>query len=108
MPHSYLIAEISPLLLGVILVVGVVIWFALRPRYDFSITVNGDDVKLSGKLPAIQRAAITQFFQSDMPATGKFRIRGRRAPRGPLQLRIDGELSAGERQRIRNFLVMHT
>ena len=107
MTAGLVVAQISPVLLVVILAVGIVLWFALRPRYDFTITVKGGDVKLEGKLPAIQRAAITQFFLSDVPAAGAIRVRGRRVPRGPLRLSIDGELSAGDRQRIRNFLGMH-
>lgn len=108
MSSAAAIATISPVLAAVIVAVGVVMWFALRPRWDFTIVVQNGDVRLQGKLPAIQRAAIADFFGGEASSAGNVRIRGRRPPRGPLVLQIDGDLPAGDRQRIRNFLVMHT
>lgn len=71
----------------------------------------GRRAEVRGRVPASKQAGIAAFLAHDLRPGGPLTIRGRFGPgpagRGPLRLAIAGRLSAGDRQRLRNFLVQH-
>jgi hypothetical protein len=91
-----------------ILIAGAVIWFVYRfiltRRADFTIRVRDGRVEYLGKVPFNAQASLTSFLTRDLELTGNVRIMGNRL-RDRLELWFDGPLTAGQKQRIRNFLL---
>jgi hypothetical protein len=82
-------------------------WWICQPRADFVITTSRTGLRFRGRLAREQQRQIAQFFQNEFPASPRLRILGTLARNEPrLHLRFQGNLSPGERQRIRNFLLM--
>ncbi len=80
--------------------------WVLRLQHLFEIHVRGGDVRFRGRFPPECRSEVTQFFRNDLGGDMRVRIIARKdGPRG-LRLQIDGPMGAGEKQRIRNFLMM--
>ena len=73
-------------------------------RADF--VVRYRDGRLSCKGRLAQQVALEQFLRDDLAVRGPVRIAGRRR-RGRLLLWFGGELTPGQQQRIRNFLLAH-
>jgi hypothetical protein len=97
--------DISPWVWIALVAGAVALYLVLRSRYHFTITIHGESVEISGTFPAAKRAVVVGFFQRDIHLPGRVKIHGRRRPDRRLDLVIRGRLDAGERQRIRNFLL---
>jgi hypothetical protein len=92
----------SLLVLGAI---GLLLWWAAQPRADFVITTSAAGVRFRGSLALAHQGLISQFFAQEFQPPRRLRVLGCRTRRDRrLYLRFRGMLSAGERQRIRNFL----
>jgi hypothetical protein len=75
---------------------------------DFAIRRRSDGrVEVRGRIPGSKAGAIRAFFADDLGPAGPLTVRGSygrgRAPR----LHFAGSLTAGQRQRARNFLLEH-
>jgi hypothetical protein len=89
--------------LAVAAVFGLVYCFC-RPRAPLRIAVRGDRVDVAGPAWEARAAAIAAFFRNELPEVSAARVEGFWHDRR-LRLRIRGGLSAGQEQRIRNFLL---
>jgi Protein of unknown function (DUF3634) len=72
---------------------------------DFEIRLRNGVVAFKGKVPMAQRSALTEFLVRDFGMDRAVTIRGARRSKR-LRLWFHGNLSAGEKQRIRNFVAM--
>jgi len=101
-------SDILPLVLrfaaGVTIIV--LVYCVLFVRHaDFVIDVRGGHVRCKGKVPLSLQQRLTAYLLNDLEIKNSVRILG--AYHGSrLQVWFRGRLSAGEQQRIRNFLVM--
>ena len=100
---SRMVAALTLLIGGVTVFL---VWKAIQPRWDFRIVVHGDSVEFVKGVPAFRRAAFEAFFLHDLQTRDRIRISGRRESSGRLKLRIEGASCEGEKQQIRNFLLM--
>jgi hypothetical protein len=73
-------------------------------RADFVARFHDGRLTCKGRLA--QQVALEQFLRDDLAVRGPVRITGRRL-RGRLLLWFGGELTPGQQQRIRNFLLVH-
>jgi hypothetical protein len=101
----WLLADISPWHWLALAAIAAVLYFALRPRYDFRITVRGGGVDIQGAFPAAKRGALASFFARDVTLPQTVRIYGRRQGKGRWKLVLRGRIDRWEKQRIRNFLL---
>lgn len=79
--------------------------YVIRSPWNFRIRVRDGVVDVEGPAMRGKRDQIVEFFQQDMPNVRRAKVQGL-WQRKRLQLRFGGSLSPGERQRIRNFLLM--
>jgi hypothetical protein len=91
--------------LAALLVAGLAVVYTLR-RADFVIRVRNGYCRCTGNLPLVVQKAVAQFLLHDLQPRGPVTIRGKRR-NGRLQLSFGGDLTAGEKQRFRNFLTNH-
>lgn len=91
-----------------VLVVALLVMLVLRGAgvgYDFAIKVRGGRVSVTGKrITAGLRSSLLQFFENDFPPKSRLTIYGRRRANRTYDLRFHGRVTAGEKQRVRNFL----
>jgi len=73
-------------------------------RADFVVRYRNGRLTCKGRLA--QQPALEQFLRDDLSVRGPLRIAGRRR-QGRLLLWFGGDLTPGEQQRIRNFLLAH-
>jgi hypothetical protein len=94
-------------LLRLLILAGVVfvLWWAFRPRPDFTISVRNREVRIRGRFPKAHRGKLEQLLREEMTLRGRVTITGRRHPNGYLALGFRGPVAQTERQRIRNLLV---
>ncbi len=90
--------------LGVILLFGI-LTALLYHRPDFTIIVNGRDTRFKGRIPQVRHDQIAEFLRGESGAGTSFKVFGFWDRQGLLRLRFGGSLTAGEQQRIRNFLL---
>jgi hypothetical protein len=93
------------------LAIGVGVLFLLYraffgQRVDFAIVVKGGRLTYQGKLAAAIRPGLQMLLLDDLALLGPVRITGTRYRDG-LFLRFRGNLTMGQKQRIRNFLLSH-
>jgi hypothetical protein len=74
-------------------------------RADFVIRVRNGSCHYKGNLPLVKQKAVTQFLLDDLRPRGPVTVRGRHRD-GRLRLWFRGDLTPGEKQRIRNFLLV--
>ena len=83
---------------------------AVADRYlggDFVIRAGPQrPVSVRGRLPHAKVHGIVEFFAHDCRPPGRSTIRGWLGD-GPMRLKFSGPISAGDRQRVRNFLLDH-
>src|SRR5438552_7321712 len=91
--------------LCLIAVASYVIYALLRRKSDFVIRVRGDRVEFKGKFPVAQQPEMIHFLASDAAVRGPCRIYGA-WKKGRPAIWFQGQLSNGEKQRIRNFLTI--
>ena len=94
------------ILLSIVVLIGLIAWAATAASYDFRMIIEDGRVWFRGRFPPERRAAVAQFFDSDLRLPGKVRVLGRWRAGRVLQLRFRGKVPEGERQRIRNFLAI--
>jgi hypothetical protein len=87
------------------LLVGGLALIYVRWRADFVVHVRDGRCRFAGKLPLVRRKALAQFLLDDLRPSGPVTIRGK-VRDGRLRLQFQGTLTPGERQRIRNFLLI--
>jgi hypothetical protein len=93
----------EPLLAAVVLA-GVVLAVIYHVhRRDFVVRLRGGRFTCTGRLA--QRAALEQFLRDDLRIAGPAEVAGRRRRNGRLDLWFGGDLTPGQQQRIRNFLL---
>jgi hypothetical protein len=85
--------------------IGALVWWVTRPKFDFTIRVSADDVSLEGRIVQAKWGDVARFLRA-LPHTERpIKISGRRRRDGRLLVDIRGPIDAGQKQRIRNFLV---
>ncbi|HWE01679.1 MAG TPA: hypothetical protein VG326_04655 [Tepidisphaeraceae bacterium] len=77
---------------------------AWHNKDDFRITVRRGKVRFHGRLPRGQRGRIVDFLLRDVAPSATVRVIGNWAGQGVLKVSVQGALSPGDRQRIRNFM----
>lgn len=94
-----------PFVLVAVFLAGVVLAILYQAsRADFVVNYRGGRFTCKGRLA--QQPALEQFLRDDLAVGGAVRIAGRRR-HGRLVLWFGGELTPGQQQRIRNFLLAH-
>jgi len=95
------------LLLRFVLLIAIVLilWWAIRPRADFTILVDDREIRIRGRFPEALRGKLIQFLREDVLLRGNVKISARRHRDGYLGLNFQGAVFQEDRQRIRNFLV---
>ena len=93
------------LLLRLLVFVGLIllVWWAVRPWFDFHIIVDDRGVRVNGRIPQSFRGRLVEFLQEDV-LRGNAKILGRWRSDGYLTLDFAGHVFEEDRQRIRNFL----
>ena len=92
--------------LAVVLVAAYVVYgLLLRRKADFIIRVRGDRIQFKGRFPVSQRAAIVQFLVSDTAIHGPCKIYGSWEKKRTT-VWFSGHITEGEKQRVRNFLLV--
>jgi hypothetical protein len=81
-----------------------IVWWATRPRYGFSIRMDGEVATFRGVAEARQQR-IKHFLVNECGLVGPLRIDGGKSRGGGLRLRFRGDIDPGTQQRIRNFLL---
>lgn len=92
---------------GLLVVVVALVVFALRPRYDFVIALDRGRVTVRGRASPRLLAAAVDFFEQDFPPSARLTVLGRYRHGRPAELQFRGVGSPGERQRIRNYLMVY-
>ena len=91
--------------LAAIMLIGYVVWRAMRPRYTVKIVVDEQGIKHHEGLPKACERTVLEFIEKNLSPEGKVTICASRQPNGYLRLDFRGQLDSGTRQRIRNFLI---
>ncbi|HZL36284.1 MAG TPA: hypothetical protein VFC78_13280 [Tepidisphaeraceae bacterium] len=88
---------------GVILLawLGFIAW---RGKDDFRITVRRGRVHFRGRFPPGRRSDTADFLLREVAAPGVFRVIGNWNSQRILRIAVQGNISDGQRQRIRNFM----
>ena len=96
------------LFVGLLLAAGVgwIVWSMLSPPVLLRISMKGGRARITGRMAQRTGAEIEEFFQSNFPHQPHVRI----AVLSPTaqhrsRIRITGEVSDGEKQLIRNYLL---
>jgi len=93
--------------IAVVLALGIVLMRGLvRMSHHFEITVREGQVAFRGRFPPECRSVVASFFRNDLPSARRIRIIARKNGTAGLRFQIDGSLDTGEKQRIRNFLLV--
>ncbi|NQT13692.1 MAG: DUF3634 family protein [Planctomycetes bacterium] len=82
-----------------------ILWWAIRPRADFTIRIDDREIRIRGRFPEALRGRLIQFLREDVLLRGKMKISARRHRDGYLVLDFQGAVFQEDRQRIRNYLV---
>jgi hypothetical protein len=85
------------------LVIGLVVFYFLWPKPDFTFRVNHGKAQSTGKLPVNLRQVLEEFLTQELDDNRTFKVHGTWRKKR-LQLDFRGDLTKGERQRIRNLL----
>lgn len=90
-------------LLFIVALVALAISCLRRPS-NLRIIVRNGRVQVDGSAARARRSEIVEFFQLELPQVRNVRVDGHWDGRY-LRTRFRGDLSAGEQQRLRNFLL---
>ena len=90
---------------GVILLawMGFIAW---RGKDDFRITVRQGRVHFRGRFPPGRQSDTADFLLREVAPVGAIRVIGNWSSQRVLRIAVQGDASAGDRQRIRNFMKM--
>ena len=95
-----------------ILAIGLICWmvYLLRPGgagvADFSIEVEGEEVRFKGRFPAGMEGMVEDFLVNDCRVEGAYEVIGK-WDEGRLMVSVRGENAKLQEQRIRNFLKLN-
>ena len=90
---------------ALVVVIVLLVWWAIRPKADFTILIDDREIRVRGRFPEGLRGRLTQFLREDVLLRGNVKITRRRRRDGYLALNFQGAVFQEDRQRIRNFLV---
>ena len=93
--------------LGLLVLIGLVVWAVLRPQYGLKVVVDRSGVKQLRGVPRGRQADLCQFLRNEVAIGGTVTILGNRLDDGRLRLSFRGPIDSGMQQRIRNFLINH-
>lgn len=83
-----------------------VLWWRRGGGYDFCVSIRGGKIVVDGKnISAALRNELQHFFANDFPPKQRLTVYGRRRRNRSYELRFSGKVTAGEKQRVRNFLM---
>jgi hypothetical protein len=82
----------------------VVVLIAIYNRADFVIRVRQGTVECRGKVPLAQTRGLSEFLLDDLALQDAVTIRGRWQG-GRLRVWFQGNLTRGQQQRVRNYLL---
>lgn len=88
----------------VVAIGGWICYCLLRPPAVFVIRLSRRGVRFRGSFPLGRRPEVEAFLTAEFAACGRLRISGVKSGRGGMRFLIQGPVSEGDRQRIRNFL----
>jgi hypothetical protein len=90
----------------VVLIAALCLYLLLFYRHaDFVIAVKDGQVHCSRGVPIVLRHQLTVYLLNDLELNGPMKIMGaRQKGRGRLCLWFRGQITPGDRQRVRNFL----
>jgi hypothetical protein len=92
--------------LAVVLAAAYIVYgLLLRRKADFVIRVRGYRIHFKGEFPLSQRAALVQFLANDTAIHGPCKIYGA-SKKKRTTIWFSGHISEGEKQRVRNFLLV--
>jgi hypothetical protein len=100
------VAENLPRYLAGLAAVAIVLAVLFLRRSDFVIRVRDGRIACKGKIP-LSQIALEELLVNDLGLRGSVTISGARRG-GRLQLWFRGDLTKGEQQRIRNYLLAST
>ncbi|HET6249943.1 MAG TPA: hypothetical protein VFE47_19795 [Tepidisphaeraceae bacterium] len=101
--YGYYEAAGGLMTLALFLLGGYYIWLN---KDDFRITVRKGEVHFRGRFPPGRRAEVTAFLLQDIAPATTVRVIGNWKAGRVLRIAVQGKISAGEAQRIRNFFRM--
>jgi hypothetical protein len=90
-----------------VLIAGAValwVWKSLQKPPNVKIRVAGQSIEVGGKALLRKRADVEEFFRTELREVRQARVEGYWDGRY-LRLQFHGDLSPGNQQRIRNFLL---
>jgi hypothetical protein len=93
-----------PYKIAVLAIIGLFIWWALRPKYDFRIDLKDGSLRCKGTITDTRKRRIAEFFRTDLPDVTALSVLARRVNSGRWTFAFKGAVDEGTRQRIRNFL----
>jgi hypothetical protein len=91
-------------LLLIVVLVGLPAYFLARGRWNLRITVRDGTIDIAGQALQAKSVPVRNFWKEQLSDVRRARVEGRWDGRR-LQLRFDGDLSPGQQQRIRNYLL---
>jgi hypothetical protein len=91
-------------LIVILAIVGLFVWWALWPKYDFRIDIKNGDLRYKGTITETRKRRIADFFKADLPDVTALSAHARRVNTGRWTFAFNGAVDEGTRQRIRNFL----
>jgi len=87
-----------------IAVFGSICWSILAAPVDYVIRFSRGIVRFRGKFPAARQAEVIEFFRREFHEHNRITVSAVRTPGRGQRYVIRGKVSAGDVQRIRNFL----
>jgi hypothetical protein len=85
---------------------ALLIWWCSGPRADFVIRLRQGRFSCEGAVALARQRELAAFLLDELNLTGNVTILGKRVG-GRLVLWFRGGLTAGQQQRIRNYLLAH-
>jgi hypothetical protein len=79
----------------------------LTARYDVCVHVSPTGIRATGRLSATALTSLREFFSNDFTQRQRLTVVIRRRPNRTFDLRFIPDVSAGEKQQVRNFLSVH-
>jgi hypothetical protein len=99
-----LLPDTHVLLFAVVAVLFVLALLWVRNHSDFVIRVRRGEVRCRGRVPLAQTRGLREFLLDDLAVRDGVTIRGRWQG-GRLRVWCSGNLTRGQQQRVRNFLL---
>ena len=85
---------------------GGICWSLLRPQAQFVIRLSRGAVQFKGSFPRARRQEVEEFLKQEFAEHRKITISAIRVSKRGLRFVVRGNVTEGDRQRIRNFFQM--